>query len=270
MPQGSPRPSPSSSLPLLIALSLAFVPMLAGGPIGAQGDQSQVSQLLHITYVTLKPETAPQWAMLQRDEQIPAQKKAGLLWRDTWASAQSGDTYLRAIVTPVSALSQYDGANPLIKVLGESGTQALGDKVRRFIDSGQQMIIRTRPDLGYGARSARPTLAVLATVTVAPARVAEFESLIKSEIAPAYKKANVSYYAVSQVVYGGDTNQYMTLVPVENFAALAKGHPLELALGPAGAARLTQKAGATITKLERTIVRYLPDLSFQAVPATSQ
>jgi len=94
--------------------------------------------------------------------------------------------------------------------------------------------------------------------------------VIKTEVVPAYKKANVGYYAVSQVVYGGDTNEFVTLVLFENFAELAKGHPLERALGADGAAKLTQKAGASIMKLERTIIRHLPDLSFRTTAPTSQ
>jgi hypothetical protein len=56
---------------------------------------------------------------------------------------------------------------------------------------------------------------------------------------------------------------------VNDYAEIAKGSPLERALGPEGMAKLTQKAGPLITRLERRIIRHLPDLSYGAAAPTS-
>jgi hypothetical protein len=251
---------------LLLCAMLAGVAAWPGRVIVAQTPQQ--SRLVHVNEVQLRPETAPQWAELQRNELIPAQKKGGLAWRDTWAPANTGDVYLRAILTPITSLAQYDGAAPIVKALGEPGAQAFGEKSRRLITGSRGYIIRTRPDLGFGTRPAKPNIGLLTTVTVADGRSADFENFLKGDVVPGLKKANVGYYTASQVVYGGDVNQYMTLLLFENFAELAKGHPLERALGTDGMTRLTQKAAPFVTKLERTLIRYLADLSYGA-PMTS-
>lgn len=269
MKSASRRPSPLSSLLLLLFAAFAFAWFAPTTLVDAQGTP-EPSQLLRVNEVTLKPETTEQWTALQRDELIPAQKKAGLPWRDTWASAQTGDTYMRAIVLPIPSLAQYDTPSPLLKAIGQGALQAFAEKNSRLVSGANVTVLRTRPDIGFGTRPEKMAIAVLTTVTVAPAHAAEFEAALKSEVVPALKKGKVAYYAVSQVVYGGDTNQYVTLLPVENFGALAKGHPLELVLGADGMARLTQKIGATITKLERNIIRHIPELSYGPPAQTSR
>jgi hypothetical protein len=71
------------------------------------------------------------------------------------------------------------------------------------------------------------------------------------------------------VLFGDDANKYMTLVPVSDFAELAKGSPIERGLGPEGMAKLAQKAGPLVNRLERRIIRYLPDLSYGPTAPTS-
>lgn len=154
--------------------------------------------------------------------------------------------------------------------MGQEGAQAFGEKQRRLIASTRVEIIRTRPELGFGRRPAQPNIGLLTFVTVAAGRNAEFESFLKTDVVPALKKANVGYYSVSQMVYGGDSNTYGTLLLFENYSALAKGHPLARALGENGMARLGQKSAPFIVKLERTLIRYLADLSYGPTPPTSE
>jgi hypothetical protein len=247
---------------------LALAALSQAPRLRAQSGQPPQAQLLLITEVQLKPDSAPDWTELQKSEQIPAQKKGGVLWRDTWASGVAGDAYLRAIVTPIADLALFDGPSPAIKALGQEGAAALGAKTRKLIAGSRSAVIRTRPDLGFGTRPAAYKLAILTTVTVVNGRAADFEAFIKTDVAPALKKVNVSYYSVSQVVYGGNTNEFRTLIPVNDFAEIAKGHPLERALGSDGMIKLLQKSAPFISQVDRTIIRYLPDLSFQARPAS--
>jgi hypothetical protein len=226
-------------------------------------------QLLLINEVNLKPDTAPEWSELQKTETIPAQKKGGLPWRDTWASGLGGDPYLRATVTPISSLGQFDGESPMLKALGQQGAAALGAKNRRLVAGSRSRIVTTRPDLGFGTRPAAPKIGVLSIVTVTNGRVAEFEAFLKSDVIPALKKGGAGYYSVVQNLFGGDANEFSTLVLFENYAELGKGHPLERALGADGMARLAQKSASFVSRLERRIIRYLPDLSYRPAAATS-
>jgi hypothetical protein len=235
----------------------------------AQSASAQQRQLLLITEVHLKPETAPEWTELQKAEQVPAQKKGGVAWRDTWTDGPGGNPFVRGTVVPISSLAQFDNPAPIVKALGQEGAAAFAAKNRRLVASSRSRIFATRPDLGFGTRTGVPKLAILSTVTVINGRAADFDAFLKSDVVPALKKAGVTYYAVAQVVYGGDTNEYATLVLANDYAELAKGHPLERALGPDGAAKLVQRSGAFVSKLERRIIRYVPDLSFGPATPTS-
>jgi hypothetical protein len=253
-----------------VILALASLLLASSdGLLRAQGSSTPQRQLLMISETQLKPETAPEWAELQKSELIPAQKKGGLLWRDAWTGGPGGDPYLRAVVTPISSLAQFDNPNPLAKVLGEQGFAAYTAKARRLVASAHSTIVTTRPDLGFGTRPAVHKLAILTVVNVTNGRNGEFESFLKADIVPALKKGGATYYSVSQTVFGGDANQYMTLLPANDFAELAKGHPLERALGPDAMVKLGQKSAAFISRIERRIIRYLPDLSYGPSAPTS-
>jgi hypothetical protein len=255
--------------------SAAVILVLAGlwlasskGVLTAQSTPTP-RQLLMINEINLKPETAPEWAELQKSEMIPTQKKTGLAWREAWANGPGGDPYVRAIVTPISSLAQFDNPNPFIKVLGEEGFAAYSAKNRKLIAGSHSTIVMTRPDLGFGTRQGPPKLAILSLVNAASGRGPEVEALLKNDIVPALKKGGVTYYSVVQVVFGDDVNKYMTLTLVNDYAEIAKGSPLERALGPEGMTKLTQKAGPLVTRLERRIIRYLPDLSYGSSAPTS-
>jgi len=254
----------------VVLLGVAWIAPSSSPRLRAQTAQAPQSQLLMINEIHLKPETAPDWTELQKSEQIPAQKKGGVPWRDTWASGVAGDPYVRAVVQPISSLAQFDGQSAVMKALGQEGAAALNAKTRRLVSGSHMYIVRTRPDLGFGTRPAALKLGILTTVITVNGRATEFESFLKNDVVPGLKKANVTYYVVTQTVYGGDTNEYRTLVPVNDFAELAKGHPLERALGLEGVAKLLQKSGPFVSRLERTIIRHVDELSFGPASPSSQ
>ena len=234
----------------------------------AQSSSAPQRQLLMINEIQLKPETAPDWTELQKSV-LDTQKKVATRGREVWSSGPGGDPYLRAIVTPIASLAQFDNPNPFIKAIGEQGWAEFSAKNRKLVASSHSTIVVTRPDLGFGARTGPPKLGILTIVHAASGRGPDFEALLKSDVVPALKKGGVTYYSVVQVVFGDDVNKYMTLSLVNDFAEIAKGSPMERALGPEGMAKLTQKAGPLVTRLERRIIRYLPELSFGPAAPTS-
>jgi hypothetical protein len=106
-------------------------------------------------------------------------------------------------------------------------------------------------------------------VHVLPTKQAEFETFLKTDFIPILKKAQVKRYTVARVILGGSTTEYITLVTLDSFAELAKGHPINRVLGEDGANRLMARAGAFVSNAERRVIRLSEELSFK-VPATSQ
>ena len=98
-------------------------------------------------------------------------------------------------------------------------------------------------------------------VHVAPNRNNDFENYLKNDFAPVMKQAGVTYL-VSQTIFGGNANEYITLTMRDTFADLDKGPVPNQALGPEGAQKLMQKlpAGAVV-HVERSLTRLVPELS---------
>jgi hypothetical protein len=197
-------------------------------------------------------------------------QKAGIEWRDAWRAGMFGSTYTVAYITPITSFAQFDGPTPIEKALGAEGAKAYNAKAGKMVSSMRRSALRTRPDLGYRTEgAAMPKLGVLATVEVMTGKQPDFETMLKNEWTPALKKAGVSMYSVSQVLMGGAIGEYYTFTPIENFAALDKGHPIQQSLGEAGLNKLMARLGPSIHRAERIVIRYDDELSFRT-KATSQ
>jgi hypothetical protein len=262
-----PAPSIRSVLGVLGVLAItALQPVAAQTP--ATGPMK--ARLLQLTIVTLRPDMVRAYIDYQKSDVIPALQKGGVTWRDSWRTATFGDLYQVAHVTDITGLEQYDAPAPVRKALGDEGYAAYQAKVGGMVSSVKISAIRTRPDLSYVADPAyQPKMAILTTVDVAADKLAEFEAFIKNDWVPALKTGGGKYYLVSQVVYGGSTTQYHTLVGVDTFADIGKGHPVTRALGEEGVVKLMARTGNFTRHIERTVIRLDPDLSF-AVKASSE
>jgi hypothetical protein len=256
-----------------LVLAAASVTAIAAlQPIAAQTPppDPMKPRLLQLTIGTLRPDMVKAYIDYQKSDVIPALQKGGVKWRDSFRTAVFGDLFQVAHVTDVTALDQYDSPPPARKALGDEGYAAYQAKLGSMVSSVKTYLIRTRPDLSYVADPAyQPKMAILTTVDVAPDKIAEFEAFIKSDWVPAFKTGGGKSYRVSQVVYGGSVSQYFTLVGVDTFADIGKGHPVTRALGEDGMIKLTAKVGGMTRQVERTVIRLDPDLTFE-VKATSE
>jgi hypothetical protein len=227
-------------------------------------------QLLGVNVVHVKPEMALEWEEFQKKETIPTLQKAGIEQRDAWRTA-IGEAYEVAFVTPIANLAVRDEPNPMVKALGEEGARAYAAKNRRLIAGSRSFVIRTRPDLSYAPTSNdSPKLAVLSSLSIAPGRITDYENYIKTDVLPIQKKAQSLGYLVSQTMFGGDGNEFVTLAMVNSFADLDKGPAALRVLGPEGAAKLSAKTAGIISRTERIVIRYDPELSFKVASSTAK
>jgi hypothetical protein len=136
----------------------------------------------------------------------------------------------------------------------------------KLSDLQKTMIVRTRPDLSYEPNpSAAPSaLALVTIVDVVPGRRGDFDAFVKKDVLPAMQQAKVKSYSVMEIVYGDSINGYITAVGYDNYEAIGKGHPFQTALGEDGARKLDAKVTGIISRVERFISRYRPELSWSA------
>ena len=225
-------------------------------------------EMIQVTVVKVKPDLLNEWLEFQKNETIPMLKKAGAIRRDAWQTGIFGESGMYAFVVPIENFNQYDGDNPPLRALGADGARAYAERNRRFIVSSHTYADQTRPDLGYEIKmSGPPKLALLSNVRIALGKGSDYEALVKSDVLPVMRKARLGY-AVSQTVLGGDINEFTTLIFYDTFADIGKGHPFDRILGAEGSRQLTAKAVGIVTHVERSIVRYVPELSFAPRPIT--
>jgi hypothetical protein len=223
---------------------------------------------LQITVVKIKPDMLDQWLDFQKNETIPMLKKAGIKSRDAWQTAVFGEGFMYGFVTPIETFTQFDGDAPAVRALGADGARAYGEKNRRFIESTRTYLEQSRPDLSYDVKmTAPPKLAMLSSIQMVPGKAAEFEAFIKSDVVPVMRKARLGY-AVSQTILGGDINGFTSLIFYDSFAEIGKGHPFQRVLGVEGERQLNEKAAAFVAHVERSVLRYVPELSFTSRPTT--
>ena len=226
-------------------------------------------QLLGVNVVHVKPELALEWEEFQKKETIPTLQKAGIRQRDAWRTA-IGEAFEVAFLTPMANLAARDEPNPMVKVLGEEGARAYAAKNRRLIAGSRSFVIRTRPDLSYAPTSTEPPkLGVLSSLSIAPGRITDYENHVKTDVLPIQKKAQSLGYLVSQTIFGGDGSEFVTLTLVNSFADLDKGPAAVRVLGPEGAAKLSAKSVGIISRTERIVIRYDPELSFKVASSTA-
>jgi hypothetical protein len=259
------------TLPLLALSLVILVAFTASPPVSGQGsDKTAAPQWFQLTIVDIQSGMAADWRKIQQEEVLSALKKASGGGREVWTTGVFGIGSQYAIITPIQSFAQFDGQSPMVRALGQEQAAALGARVAKFEKGRRTYALRTRPDLSYVPDPNRaPKLALVSFVELANGRQSDFETLIKADVLPAMKKAQVKGYSVAQVAYGGSTNEVITVVAYDTFEEIGKGHPFDIALGPAGAAKLMQKSASIVTRLERHISRFVPELSYSAGKTTS-
>ncbi|HWN99602.1 MAG TPA: hypothetical protein VNS63_10070 [Blastocatellia bacterium] len=220
-----------------------------------------------VALVRVKPDMVTEWEDLQKNVVNPALKKSGLKERSVFQTAVFGTAFEYVVITQITNFAQFDEPmSPLRKTLGEDAYRDYLTKSRRCIVSTQTVAAQSRPDLSYMGKvtsmTGPPKLAVVNSISVVPGRATAFENLVKTDILPVMKKADVIGYFMNQTMFGGDGYEYTSVVFLDSFADLGKGSPFVRALGPQGAATLFAKVAGLIAHQERTIARFNPDLSF--------
>jgi hypothetical protein len=251
---------------------LAIAALVMSGPTLAQAPKAASPQpeWLLVTIVAVNPGAAADYVAHQTTEVMPAQRKAGMNGRQAWSTGIAGVGGEFVYIAPIKSFADFDKPNPMTAALGEQGAAALAAKSATMAHMTKRLIVRTRPDLSYMPNpTAGPSpLALISVVDVVPGRRAEFEAFVKKDVLPAMQQAKAKGYGVLEVVYGDSIGAYVTSVAYDNYEALGRGHPFQIALGDEGARKLEARTAGVITRVERFISRHRAELSWSPAPGT--
>lgn len=198
---------------------------------------------------------------LQKNEVIPALKKAGIKTQTIYNTTPFGDGFEYTTLTPFAKFAEFDGQAPVLKALGEARAARLGEKIRRCILSTTSYVITEQADLTNNPGGSLPARIATTRVRVAPGKMDEFLKIVKTDITPAYKKANLTLL-VNRRGFGTNGNDVTFTGPVAKYAEFDGPSPLVKALGQDGVAKLVAKIGPMAAVFETIVRTRVPELSF--------
>lgn len=238
----------------VVVLSFAVGPTIGSAQMPSPPMQSRV------TVTQVKPEMLTEWVDLQKSEVVPALKKAGVKSRTVYSSGLFGTAGEYVLISPIEKFADFDGGNPIAKALGPEGAARLNEKLRKCIVGSHSYLITRLADLS-NATEQPPAMIVTTRIRVPPNHSAEFQNLVKSEILPVYKKANISL-TVSARGLGGNPGDVTLSSGLNKLADMDGGTPLVKALGQDGFQKLAIKATALGTLIDQVLRVRVNDLSF--------
>ena len=213
-----------------------------------------------IVVTDVKPDMLYDWLSLQQTEVLPALKKAGVRTQTVYSSGVFGRAGEYVTVQPLPSMADFDGPNPLVRVLGQPGAARLNERTRRYVNS-QLAYMSTRWDDASNITDTPPNVLVAARYRLAPGKAAEVREIIRSEVLPVYKKGKV-YLAVNARGPGANPNDITMITGFSKYADWDGGPYLTRALGAAEAAKINARMNSMRTLIEVVVRQRVADLSF--------
>jgi len=242
-------------------LSCASIATLALSFCSQSPAQSDMPLRSRVTITHVKPEMLTEWVDLQKNEVVPALKKAGEKTRTVYVTSLFGNAYEYALVSPIEKMSQFDGQSPMVKALDAPGAARLNEKLRKCIESATSFMATRLPEISYAPEGPMPNMMVSVRYRIAPGKMADFQNLMKTEVLPVYKKAKVGLI-VNQRGPGANPSDVTIFTAYTKFADMEGGPFLTQQLGKEGADRLNAKFLGTRSLVEVVVRRKVADLSF--------
>jgi hypothetical protein len=242
-------------------LTCAGVAALAIGFSSHALAQSATPLRSRVTVTHVKPDMLAEWIDLQKNEVVPAMKKAGEKTRTVYATSLFGDSYEYLLISPIENMSQFDGQSPLVKALDTPGANRLNEKLRKCTVSATSYMITRLPEISNILEGPTPNMLVTVRYRIAPGKMPDFQNLMKAEVLPVYKKAKMGMI-VNQRGVGANVNDVTVSTAFAKFADMDAGPFMAQQLGKEAADRLNAKFIGIRNIMDVVVRRKVADLSF--------
>ncbi len=222
-----------------------------------------------VTITTIKPEMRTEYEAWQK-QVTAAYKKAEIPSRAV-LQTMMGNLFEYISVNPIAHFADMDGPSPMERALGKDQAANLLRKGAAYITSAQRIASLSMDDMSIQSETPEPMpYSVITSMHLVPGKGSDFAAWMKNEYTPAMKKAEVKNFWVYQTVFGGDPNERVTVRPMKTMSEIDAGPLTRKALGAEGARALMSKSVGIVDSVQYRIVRYRPDLSYEAKPAAQK
>ena len=268
-----------SSVPTVIDVPLGFTSVVNFGQIAVTGSNPSLitgggTFTLQITQ-TIPGEDANFRSIVQK-EVIPAEKKGGLAWRNTYAGTPLGAAFTYFTIRPVQSLSDFDKPGPITRALGAEAAEKLNARIAQTIATRQSMIQTFAPELSIDSHATAPApLVVVEQIQLLPDKQPQFADWVRTQQLPLLRKLGVKDYWVFASTWGAPAGHRTIVEVIPNFAFLEPGQSGYMgraarALGDDAAEKLNAQRVALVERQERTVLRLVPEMTFTSSVAPPQ
>ncbi len=233
------------------------------GHVYAQAAAGSQSTTLLFTRYTLKPDLRSQWLQLEKDQVVPALKKAGIKHLSVYETVL-GDAPEYTTVRELASFGEFDGPDPLVRAMGASAAARLEEKLDACTQSIHRSLEKRRGDFFLDPGNAEVQYA--SKYRAMPGKSQAYMEFFRAEMMPALRKAqaNGTFSGIDVTVsaHGGEWGLITLYMYYPRFAPLDDEPPVAKTLGPEGTRVLLQKGAGLITPLEWIVRKRVADLSY--------
>jgi hypothetical protein len=189
-----------------------------------------------------------------------------VIYRGTIGNVTEFDVY-----TPMSKFADRDGENPYNKMATEQERLTRGARLNQYLENVQTSIEKPLPELTIntpGVQFPPPYMRGI-RVRVRSGGEDEFTGVMKNELIPALKKAEVKTLLARQTLLGGNMADYQFSEGFQKWAEMDTPEALPKIMGEAAFKKMIEKMNQVVTLREDTIWSYQPELSYYPGSATT-
>ena len=223
---------------------------------------------MRVDIMEVVPDQLDEFIEVQLEQVNPALRRAGVQWRSAWRTAEFGNQYERMFVTPMDDLAELDRGGPLALALDRRDLERMDERVRRTISGHRTYALRYRPELSVESPNAGGlSLAWITTLEVAPGRLADWQAFMRERL-PQFRGDNV-VFGMYERYLGSGAAVWQLVENHSSFTELNNPTIMQRALGARTSDTAAGLAGVVLS-VERTVLRYDPELSFSGAGATPE
>jgi hypothetical protein len=225
--------------------------------------QTPAPTLLNVAHVRVKPDRLQDFMDLEK--QIAASLKKGaptdqfrIVYR-----ASVGNPMDFEVLTRFSKFADRDGENPLNKYSTEQERAIRGARNAQYEENVQVTIDRSLPDLEIAPQGqlVPPTFIHTFRIRVRAGGNEEFAGVVKNDLVPALKRADVKLLLARQTILGGVGDYYFVL-GMEKWAEMDSPPPVAKMMSAEAYKKMEDKLNSLTVLEEQTMWRYQPELSY--------
>jgi hypothetical protein len=181
-----------------------------------------------------------------------------------------GNTLDFEVFTPLSKFADRDGDNPYNKMATEQERSTRTARLSQYLENVQTTIDKPLDDLTINTQGVQfpPTYVHAIRIRVRMGGSNDFDAVVKNELIPALKKAEVKMLLARRIELGG-VSDYQFAEGFEKWAEMDAPDTLPKTMGAEAFRKMMDKLNQLVTLREDTIWRYQADMSYYPGAATT-